>query len=161
MSKKTPTRPPPTEEGEAAGGHRPPSLRTAASGPGRDRQPAQAAGAQVCQRAGRGTGVGSPRCGCPSWTTSSSRWRTPTEADPIVDGVKAVRDQALDLLAALGFPRDDETGIPFDPGTRRSRVVPAVANRGTVVPVVRPGYGKAEQQLRPAAVVVAGEQQDS
>jgi len=84
------------------------------------------------------------------------------EADPIVTGVKAVRDQALDLLAALGYPRDDETGIRFDPVRHEAvSVMPGGGEPGTVVSVVRPGYGKAAQQLRPAAVVVAGEQQDS
>jgi molecular chaperone GrpE len=39
------------------------------------------------------------------------------EADPgaIVQGVLATRDQAVQTLAALGYPRDDETNIPFDP----------------------------------------------
>jgi molecular chaperone GrpE len=84
------------------------------------------------------------------------------KADPIVTGVKAVRDQALDLLAALGYPRDDETGIGFDPVRHEAvSVMPGGGEPGTVVSVVRPGYGKAEHQLRPAAVVVAGEQQDS
>ncbi len=84
------------------------------------------------------------------------------EANPIVTGIKAVRDQALDLLAALGYPRDDETGIGFDPVRHEAvSVMPGAGDPGKVVSVVRPGYGKAEHQLRPAAVVVAGEQQDS
>jgi molecular chaperone GrpE len=80
-------------------------------------------------------------------------------ADPrtIVEGIQAVRQQALDVLASLGFPRRDDTGATFDPArheavaaTHDPRVPP-----GTVVQVVRPGYGAPDRQLRPAQVVVA------
>jgi molecular chaperone GrpE len=81
------------------------------------------------------------------------------EESPIVTGVRAIRDQALDLLAALGFPRDDETGIPFDPARHEAISVVPGDEPGMVARVVRPGYGKGEQQLRPATVVVTGEQE--
>jgi len=80
-------------------------------------------------------------------------------ADPhtIVEGIQAVRQQALAVLAGLGFPRRDDTGATFDPArheaiatTHDPRVPP-----GTVVQVVRPGYGASDHQLRPAQVVVA------
>jgi molecular chaperone GrpE len=80
-------------------------------------------------------------------------------ADPatIVDGVEAVREQALGVLARLGFPRRDDRGARFDPTQHE-----AVATRpdpGTeadiVAEVVRPGYGEGDHQLRPAQVVVA------
>jgi molecular chaperone GrpE len=77
------------------------------------------------------------------------------DAEPgaVLDGVRAVRDQALDLLDRLGFPRQDDEGRPFDPA--RHEAVASVddpdAPEGTVVRVVRPGYG----ELRPALVVVA------
>lgn len=78
------------------------------------------------------------------------------DANPVVGGVRAVRDQAVDLLAQLGYPRQDETGVPFDP--HRHEVVEVVDDPGypdgTVVRVVRPGYGEGETQLRPAAVAV-------
>ncbi|WP_370935131.1 nucleotide exchange factor GrpE [Amycolatopsis sp. cg13] len=82
------------------------------------------------------------------------------EADPksIVSGVEAVRAQADTAMANLGFPRHaDEQGTPFDPQLHEAvSVIPAVGlDPGTVVEVVRPGYGDAENQLRPAAVVVA------
>jgi molecular chaperone GrpE len=81
------------------------------------------------------------------------------QADPgsIVGGVRAVRDEALRVLAGLGFPRRDDTGEVFDParhdavGSRPGGQAPP----GTVVQVVRPAYGSGEQQLRPALVVVA------
>ncbi|QKV96410.1 nucleotide exchange factor GrpE [Streptomyces sp. NA02950] len=81
------------------------------------------------------------------------------EAAPgaIVEGVKAVRDQAVDAFARLGYERHSETGVPFDPA--RHEVVSVVedpeAEPGTVVQVLRPGYGDADRQLRPVAVVVA------
>jgi molecular chaperone GrpE len=81
------------------------------------------------------------------------------ESDPgaIVAGVRAVRDQAVRLLAALGYPRHDETGVPFD--TAKHEAVAAVDQPdvapGTVVDVLRPGYGDGDRQLRPAAVTVS------
>ncbi|MFJ4637056.1 nucleotide exchange factor GrpE [Streptomyces hygroscopicus] len=80
-------------------------------------------------------------------------------ADPgsIVAGVRAVRDQAVDTLARLGYERQDETGVPFDPA--RHEVVGVVEDPdvapGTVVQVLRPGYGETGNQLRPVAVAVA------
>ncbi|MET7452590.1 nucleotide exchange factor GrpE [Streptomyces sp. NPDC005574] len=80
-------------------------------------------------------------------------------ADPgaIVEGVRAVRDQAVNVLEMLGYPRHAEAGVPFDPA--RHEVVGVVRDPGvepgTVVEVLRPGYGDGERQLRPAAVTVA------
>ncbi|MEU2108467.1 nucleotide exchange factor GrpE [Streptomyces sp. NPDC019507] len=79
-------------------------------------------------------------------------------SDPsaVLEGVKAVRDQAVEVLRGLGYPRYEETGVPFDP--TRHEVVGLVddpeAEPSTVVRVQRPGYGEGDQQLRPAAVVV-------
>jgi molecular chaperone GrpE len=81
------------------------------------------------------------------------------QADPeaIIEGVKSVRDQALSVLASLGFPRRDDLGAAFDPARHDAVAVRTDpdAGSGTVVDVVRPGYGDAEHQLRPAQVVVA------
>jgi molecular chaperone GrpE len=75
----------------------------------------------------------------------------------ILDGVQSVRDQALAVLSRLGFERRDEVGEPFDPARHEavSTVPDADVAPGTVVQVVRPGYGDGERQLRPAGVVVA------
>jgi molecular chaperone GrpE len=75
----------------------------------------------------------------------------------IVEGVRAVRDQALDILARLGFPQQSDVGERFDPARHEAVAVVAVPDTpaGTVVQVVRPGYGTGEHLLRPAAVVVA------
>jgi len=83
------------------------------------------------------------------------------EADPntIVAGVRAVLDQALAVLSGLGYPRQDDVGVPFDP--LRHEVVAVVSPEeagqpaGAVAAVLRPGYGEPERQLRPAAVTVA------
>jgi molecular chaperone GrpE len=80
-------------------------------------------------------------------------------ADPatIVGGVEAVREQALGVLARLGFPRRDDRGARFDP--TRHEAVATRPDPGTeadmVAEVVRPGYGDGDHQLRPAQVVVA------
>jgi molecular chaperone GrpE len=82
------------------------------------------------------------------------------DADPIVQGLWVVRDQALDVLAALGYPRRDDVGRRFDPalheavGAVDDEEVPA----GTVVRTVRPGYGGDDQILRPASVLVSARQ---
>jgi molecular chaperone GrpE len=80
-------------------------------------------------------------------------------ADPrtIVEGIQAVRQQALGVLASLGFPRRDDTGATFDPA-RHEAVAATYDPRvppGTIVQVVLPGYGEPDRQLRPAQVVVA------
>lgn len=76
--------------------------------------------------------------------------------DAVVTGVLAVRDQAVNVLAQLGYPRHEEVGVPFDPA--RHEVVAVVDDPeyplNTVVQVLRPGYGDPGRQLRPAAVVV-------
>jgi molecular chaperone GrpE len=83
------------------------------------------------------------------------------EADPrtIVDGVRTLREQAMAVLSGLGYRREDAVAVPFDPA--RHEVVGVVetdgsqAEPGSVVAVLRPGYGTADRQLRPAAVTVA------
>ncbi len=80
-------------------------------------------------------------------------------ADPasIIEGIKAVREQALGVLARFGFARREDLGASFDPARHE-----AVASRpdpdapdGSVIEVVRPGYGDGNNQLRPAQVIVA------
>lgn len=75
----------------------------------------------------------------------------------VVEGVRSILDQALKVLEQLGYPRDIETRVPFD--AQRHEVVGMTdatdVPPGTVVEVVRPGYGIGAQQLRPAAVMVS------
>lgn len=85
------------------------------------------------------------------------------QADPgaVMEGVRAVRDQAVDVLERLGYPRHDEVGVQFDPA--RHEVVTLVdqpdVEPGTVVGIVRPGYGEVNRQLRPATVAVSRRQE--
>jgi molecular chaperone GrpE len=80
------------------------------------------------------------------------------DADSVITGVRAILEQAVQVLDNLGYPRDTETGVPFDP--ERHEVVTVTDDGGgapgTVLGVLRPGYGKGPEQLRPAAVVVSG-----
>jgi len=80
-----------------------------------------------------------------------------SDPEQIIEGVRAVHQQALSVLASLGFPRRDDTGKAFDPALHEA--VGTVADKelvpGTVAHVVRPGYGRDDEILRPAAVVVA------
>jgi molecular chaperone GrpE len=83
------------------------------------------------------------------------------DAESVVAGVRAILDQAVQVLDHLGYRRDTETGVPFDPA--RHEVVSVTENGGsapgTVLGVLRPGYGEGSQQLRPAAVVVSGREE--
>jgi molecular chaperone GrpE len=80
-------------------------------------------------------------------------------ADPeaIVQGVAQVRDQARDVLTRLGFGPVGAVGEPFDPA--RHEAAEAVEEPGvpvgTIVRVIRPGYGGDTLLLRPAVVAVA------
>ncbi|XVQ85901.1 nucleotide exchange factor GrpE [Microbispora siamensis] len=79
------------------------------------------------------------------------------DADAVIEGVRAVRDQAVGVLSRLGFPRRDDVGTRFDPARHEAVSTVAVpdVDAGTVVEVVRPGYGDGALQLRPASVVVS------
>ncbi|MEV6793224.1 nucleotide exchange factor GrpE [Streptomyces sp. NPDC051320] len=84
-----------------------------------------------------------------------------SDSGAIVSGVKAVRDQAVEVLRSFGYPRYEETGVPFHP---EQHEVVSVADDpdtapGTVVQVLRPGYGEPGRQLRPAAVAVSRKQE--
>ena len=80
-------------------------------------------------------------------------------ADPeaIVQGVAQIRDQAGTSSARLGFGLVGAVGEPFDPA--RHEAVEAVDEpgvpAGTIVRVIRPGYGGDTLLLRPAVVAVA------
>jgi len=74
-----------------------------------------------------------------------------------VSGLEAVRQQALAVLADLGYPLRADLNQPFDPSRHEAvaTMPDAEAKPGTVLRVVRPGYGSDERPLRPAAVIVA------
>lgn len=85
------------------------------------------------------------------------------DADPdsLIDGVRGVRQLALDALRISGVARlDDETG-PFDPARHEvgavvdSASTPQPPPAGTVVEVLRPGLEAGGRVLRPASVAVS------
>jgi molecular chaperone GrpE len=94
----------------------------------------------------------------PASPDSASARESSAGCEGLVDGVAAVRDQAVGVLESLGFRRHAETRVPFDPFLHEAVGVTydVDAEPGTVVKVVRPGYGEGGRQLRPAGVVVAG-----
>jgi molecular chaperone GrpE len=76
--------------------------------------------------------------------------------EAVVEGLQAVRDQAVATLDRLGYPRYDDVGHPFNPEKDEAvGTTVADAPEGTVVVAVRPGYGTSENILRPAAVIVS------
>jgi molecular chaperone GrpE len=79
------------------------------------------------------------------------------ESSAVLDGVRNIICEAVQVLERLGYPRNAETGVPFNP--ERHEVVGVVdqpdSAHGTVLEVVRPGYGEGQRQLRPASVVVS------
>jgi molecular chaperone GrpE len=79
------------------------------------------------------------------------------QSDAVIDGLRSILEQARQVLQQLGYPRDAEAGVPFEP--ERHEVVGVVdrpgSAPGTVVEVIRPGYGEGSTQLRPAAVLVS------
>lgn len=81
------------------------------------------------------------------------------DAEPgaVIQGVRAVLDHARQVIERLGYPRRDDEGEPFDPARHEavSTIEGSGAPDGTVVHVVRPGYGEGNAQLRPAQVVIA------
>jgi molecular chaperone GrpE len=84
------------------------------------------------------------------------------DAGAVIEGVRTVRDQAVAVLARLGFPRVEDLGTRFDPARHEavSTVEDPEAEAGTVVAVIRPGYGDGTDQLRPASVVVSTKAED-
>jgi molecular chaperone GrpE len=83
-----------------------------------------------------------------------------SSADGFAEGVRSIRDQALAVVADLGYPRVDDLGEQFDPNLHEAVGTTQSTDHkpGTVVHVVRPRYGREGRVLRPAAVIVAAEQ---
>ncbi len=77
---------------------------------------------------------------------------------PFPDGVRLVRRQLLDVMAAQGLERIDVVGRPFDPAEAEAVLtVPASEEfpAQTVVEEFRCGYRFGDRVLRPAQVKVA------
>lgn len=78
------------------------------------------------------------------------------DAESILEGVRVVYEHAQQVLQRLGYPRFEDVGNRFDP-TRHEAVstIDSDLSPGTVVAMMRPGYGAEGDVLRPAQVVVA------
>jgi molecular chaperone GrpE len=86
-----------------------------------------------------------------------------TKADPVIDGVKMVSKQFLDVLGQFGVRPFSAKDQPFDPERHEAisqQVIPGVAP-GTVVSELQRGYMLHERLLRPARVVIAAAPADS
>jgi molecular chaperone GrpE len=79
------------------------------------------------------------------------------ESSAVLDGIRNIVFDAVQVLERFGYRRNTESGVPFDP--ERHEVVGVLDQPdsvpGTVLEVVRPGYGEGSRQLRPASVVVS------
>ena len=78
------------------------------------------------------------------------------ESTALGAGVLAVYEHALAVLSRLGFDRFEDVGEPFDP--RRHEALGAIesdAPPGTVAVTTRAGYGRDNEILRPATVIVS------
>jgi molecular chaperone GrpE len=73
-----------------------------------------------------------------------------SDPEHIIEGVRAAHQQALSVLANLGFPRRDDIGKAFDPAVYEA--VGTIADEqlvpGTVAQVVPAGYGSDEEITR-------------
>ena len=81
------------------------------------------------------------------------------EDGPIVEGVRLVRKQLLDLLSREGLERLDVEGKPFDPEHSEAVMVTPVeddSEKNVVLEELRPGYRFRDIVLRPAQVRVGG-----
>lgn len=73
----------------------------------------------------------------------------------MLSGVRSIRDQALAVLAGLGYQRFGSVGEPFDPVRHEAMgTVDAQGPAGSIAVLVRPGYGNDLEVLRPAGVLV-------
>jgi len=79
------------------------------------------------------------------------------EGAQLVDGVRMVLQQVLDVLAKEGVERIDPLGQPFDPNAHQAvgQIERVDVPEGTVVDLYQPGYRMHGRVLRPAAVVVS------
>ena len=79
------------------------------------------------------------------------------EGSPLVDGVRMVLQQVLDVFAKEGVERIDPVGSPFDPNEQVAvgQVPRSDVPEGTVVEMYQPGYRMHSRVLRAASVVVS------
>ena len=70
--------------------------------------------------------------------------------------MRAVYDEALAVLASLGFEPFDDVGAPFDPARHEAvGTVDLDGEPGRIVAAVRSGYTHGDTTARPAQVIVS------
>lgn len=79
------------------------------------------------------------------------------EDDPLIEGVRMVKKQFVDVLAKFGVTQVESIGLPFDPEKQQAimQVETDEYEPGTVVEEFQKGYFLNERILRPAMVTVA------
>ncbi len=77
--------------------------------------------------------------------------------DPLLQGVRLVREELAAALSRVGIESFSPTGEVFDPSLHEAVVHQPVegATSGTVAEVYQPGYRLRDHVIRPARVVVA------
>ncbi len=77
--------------------------------------------------------------------------------DPLLQGVRLVRDELAAALARVGVESFSPAGEPFDPSLHEAMAQQPVegVRSGDVAEVYQPGYRLGEHIIRPARVVVA------
>jgi len=74
----------------------------------------------------------------------------------LLSGVRSIRDQAIAVLAGLGYHRFEVVGEPFDPSRHEAMgTIESPGPAGAVAVQVRAGYGSDHEVLRPAGVMVS------
>ncbi|MEZ0311727.1 MAG: nucleotide exchange factor GrpE [Myxococcota bacterium] len=83
--------------------------------------------------------------------------------DPVVDGVRMVAKQFLDILGQFGVKAFDSVGQPFDPERHEalSQISTPGAAPGTIVAEMQRGYMIHDRLLRAAQVAIASAQTDA
>jgi molecular chaperone GrpE len=79
------------------------------------------------------------------------------EDDPLIEGVRMVKKQFMDVLAKYGVTQVESVGLQFDPEKQQAimQVETEDYEPGTVVEEFQRGYFLNERILRPAMVTVA------
>ncbi|HUO50757.1 MAG TPA: nucleotide exchange factor GrpE [Candidatus Paceibacterota bacterium] len=85
--------------------------------------------------------------GSPAWESVAPEWRS---------GIDQIRNQLLDVLARNGFERFGKRGEKFDHRLHEAvqEMDDAPGESGEIVRILRYGYKKGDQVIRPAQVIV-------
>ena len=94
----------------------------------RSGQPAQAVCPRTGPRTNNGTIQGGRRVAARRGQPGAGDRHAGDQSDAVVEGVRSILDQALQVLEQLGYPRDAQAGVPFDP--QRHEVVGVVEHAG-------------------------------